>query len=150
MLRNMMVREEGDTLHLLSAVSPEWVGAGKTISVQRAATYFGTVGFRLESTSDTGATLRLSIDRGAAHAPAKVVMHLPWFVDHATATAHGKALAVTAGAVVIPAGVQQVELKWKRVALPEGYPKSYLNAVDQYKREYRAHYEALTGVGEKN
>jgi hypothetical protein len=149
MLRNMMVREEGDTLHLLSAVSPEWVGAGKTISVQRAATYFGTVGFRLESTSDTAATLRLAMDRGGAHAPAKVVLHLPWFVDHATATANGKALPVAAGAVVIPAGVQQVELKWKRVALPKGYPESYLTAVDQYKREYREHYEVLTGVDEK-
>ena len=150
MLRNMMVREEGNTLHLLSAVSPEWVGAGKTIAVSRAATYFGTVGFRLESTSDTAATLRISMDRGGAHAPAKVVMHLPWFVDGATATANGKALPVAAGAVVIPAGVQMVELKWQRVALPEGYPQSYLTAVDQYKREYRAHYEALTGVGEKN
>ena len=77
-------------------------------------------------------------------------MHLPWFVDGATATANGKALPVAAGAVVIPAGVQMVELKWQRVALPEGYPQSYLTAVDQYKREYRAQYEALTGVGEKN
>ena len=33
--------------------------------------------------------------------------------------------------------------------MPKGYPESYLTAVDQYKREYREHYEALTGAGEK-
>ena len=28
LLRNMMVREEGDRLHLLSVVSPDWIGKG--------------------------------------------------------------------------------------------------------------------------
>lgn len=153
MMRNMMVREDGDTLHLLSAVSPDWVGAGKTISVARAATYFGTVGFRLQSTSDTTATLRLTMDRNAPHAPAKVVMHLPWFVNRETARAmaNGKALPVTAGMVMIPAGVDEIDLKWQRIPLPKGYPASYLEAVEQYKREYLKRYEALTGWdGQKN
>lgn len=148
LLRNMMVREDGDTLHLLSAVSPEWVGAGKEIVVERAATYFGTVGLRLEMPTETTATLHLAMDRGSAHAPAKVVMHLPWFVDAktATATANGKPLNVNAGAIVIPAGVQNIDLTWHRVALPEDYPKSYASAVELYKREYRERFERLTGV----
>ncbi|WP_188757567.1 hypothetical protein [Edaphobacter acidisoli] len=153
MLRNMMVREDGDTLHLLSAVSPEWVGAGKTISVERAATYFGTVGFRLESTTDTTAVLRLSIDRSGQHAPGKVVMHLPWFVNRETAhaTANGRTLPVTAGAIVIPVGVEQVNLRWQRLPLPKDYPASYTDAVKQYKQEYLRRYEALTGWdGQKN
>lgn len=152
MLGNMMVREDGDTLHLLSAVSPEWVGAGKEIVVKRAATYFGTVGLRLEMPTDTTATLHLTMDRGGAHAPAKVVMHLPWFVDAkmATAVANGRPLEVTAGTVVIPAGVERVDLTWQRVALPKGYPQSYATAVEQYEREYRTRFERLTGVGEKN
>ena len=148
LLRNMMVREDGDTLHLLSAWSPEWVGAGKEIVVKRAATYFGTVGFRLEMPTDKTATLDLTMDRRSAYAPAKVVMHLPWFVDAktATATANGKPLDVKAGAVTIPADVDRVDLTWSRVALPKDYPNSYTTAVDQYKREYRARFEKLTGV----
>ena len=51
LLRNMLVREQGDELHLLSVVSPEWIGDGKTIAVKQAPTYFGTVAFTLTQPS---------------------------------------------------------------------------------------------------
>ena len=48
LLRSMLVREEGDQLHLLSVVSPAWIGPGKTIAAsQRQLT--GSVAFRLTS-----------------------------------------------------------------------------------------------------
>lgn len=43
LMRNIMVREEGDDLHLLSVLSPEWIGAGKTIAATQVPTYFGPV-----------------------------------------------------------------------------------------------------------
>ena len=41
LLRNMLVREQGHTLHLLSAISPEWLGPGKRIAISGATTRFG-------------------------------------------------------------------------------------------------------------
>ncbi len=49
LLRTMLVREEGNQLHLLSVVSPAWIGKGKTIAVRQAPTYFGPVAFTLSS-----------------------------------------------------------------------------------------------------
>jgi hypothetical protein len=55
-LRNMLVREDGTGLTLMSALSPAWVGHGKTVSVRNAPTNFGRVSFTLES---TGSSARL-------------------------------------------------------------------------------------------
>lgn len=41
LLRDMFVREQGGDLHLLSAISPEWVKDNKSISVNRSPTDFG-------------------------------------------------------------------------------------------------------------
>jgi hypothetical protein len=40
-LRQMFVREEGNDLFLGKAIPRDWLGAGKTCGMQRAATYFG-------------------------------------------------------------------------------------------------------------
>ena len=42
-------REEGNQLHLLSVVSPQWIGKGKTIAVSQAPTNFGPIAFTLSS-----------------------------------------------------------------------------------------------------
>jgi len=146
-LRNMLVRERGRTLHLLSAVSPEWAGAGKQILVQKAATYFGEVGFRLTFKDESSAELDLQMDRAGAYAPDSVVMHLPWFVDAGTATAmaHGRQLKIVAGAVEIPRDASRIELHWKRLPLAANDPTSYADAVVSYKAEYKRRYESLTG-----
>ncbi len=147
LLRNMMVREEGSNLHLLSAVSPEWIGAGKRIRVQRAATYFGTVQFTLRCTSDTSATFDFSLDGNSSYAPAAVVLHIPWFIDPTSfrARAQGKLLPVRAGAVMIPRGVHHIEIHWKKLPLGADDPGSYEEAVARYKAEYLRRYIALTG-----
>lgn len=148
LLRNMLVREQGDTLHLLSAVSPEWIGKGKQIVVKRAPTYLGTVNLRLEMPSDTTATLFLSIDPGSEHPPARVLLHLPWFVDRDTVTAvsDGKPLPVDAGVISLPLNTRRVDLTWHRLSLPAAFPRSYQTAVEQYKLEYRKRFNKLTGV----
>ncbi len=147
LLRNMMVREEGTTLHLLSAISPDWIGAGKRISVGRAATYFGTVQFTLRCKSDTSAALDLSINRNTPYAPAEILLHIPWFIDPASFTAHGqgKLLPVTAGALTIPKGVNHINIHWRKRLLTADDPASYAQAVATYKAEYLRRYVALTG-----
>jgi hypothetical protein len=59
LLRNMMVREEAGSLHLLSAVSPEWIAKGKRIRVSNAPTYFGDIAFDLESPSENTAVMHI-------------------------------------------------------------------------------------------
>lgn len=146
LLRNMMVRERGKTLHLLSAVSPEWIGAGKQITVERAATYFGVVGFRLTMADESSAVLELSIDRSSAYAPEQVIVHLPWFVGGVSATANGNSLTVRSGAIEVPKGATRIEIHWVKKALGTDAPTSYADAVTNYEKEYRRRYEELTGV----
>src|SRR5207248_11708048 len=83
-LRNMMVREQGNDLQLLSVVSPEWVKPGGVISVKRAPTDFGQMNFELKSNTG-GATLVLdnhvvSAPGSNSTGPNSLILHMPWFV----------------------------------------------------------------------
>ncbi len=148
LLRNMMVREEGDSLHLLSAVSPEWIGAGKRIAVERAPTWFGEVGLSLEMPDETSAVLRL---RSAFTTPPKaLVLHLPWFMEVTSVQADGVTLAVSGDAVALPAGTKEVRIAWHRragAAASNTEPMSYEKTVESYKAEYRRRYEHLVETG---
>ena len=64
-------------------VSPEWIGAGKTIAAKQVPTYFGKVAFTLTQPSAQEAVLKL--DPQFTHAPAAIVVHIPWFVDYCKA-----------------------------------------------------------------
>jgi hypothetical protein len=148
LLRNMMLREEGDSLHLLSAMSPAWIGAGKAIHVDRAATYFGLYGFDLRMPSQHQAVLTLRPQFDARFAPRKIVLHLPWFMRTVAIRVDGKAQAVSsAGVVELETNTRTVELTWSRRALPNDMPFSYDDAVTRYKREY-AHRFAQSLHGE--
>jgi hypothetical protein len=136
LLRNMFVREQGRELHLLSVVSPDWIGAGKNIEVEQVPTDFGTVGLRLEQ-PDNGSA-RLAISTQWVDAPERMVLHLPWFMETTSVTADGRTVAVTAGAVSLPAGAHNLEIHWKRRANAPAL--SYQGTVDAYKAEYLRRY----------
>ncbi len=146
LLRSMLVREEGDNLHLLSVVSPEWIGTGKTIAVSQAPTYFGTVAFTLQQPADGEAVLRLNARFTAA--PKQVVVHLPWFVELQSATVDGKAVQAADGALAVPADTKEIRLHW---SLKTNTPHmSYERAVEEYKAEYARRYQILMhGEAEK-
>ena len=139
MLRTMLVREEGADLHLLSVVSPEWIGKGKTIAVSQAPTYFGQVAYTLEQPEAGKAVLHL--DTKFTAAPKQIVVHLPWFVTLTTATVDGKPVKAVNGALVLPATAKEVKLEWE---VASGTPAlSYRAAVDAYKAEYARRYNEL-------
>ncbi|MGZ4816863.1 MAG: hypothetical protein ACXVZV_15725, partial [Terriglobales bacterium] len=151
-LRNMMVREQGNDLHLLSVVSPEWTKPGRTISVKRAPTNFGVVNFDVTFT-DNGASLKLQAPcqelpgstAGRVCIP-RVILHLPWFVETRGVVADGKALQVGDGEVVLPNDAKQVEITWTRK--PNTPELSFVNAVAGYKAEYRRRYEEWQRTGQ--
>ncbi len=139
LLRTMLVREEGNQLHLLSVVSPEWIGAGKKISVRQAPTNFGAIEFSLDQPSADEAVLHLK--SAFTQPPQKIVVHLPWFVDLKSATTDGKPVKATDGALSVPPETKEVRIHW---TLKPGVPRqSYESAVREYKAEYARRYQIL-------
>jgi hypothetical protein len=139
LLRTMLVREEGSQLHLLSVVSPEWIGQGKTISVRQAPTNFGPIAFTLTQPAAGEAVLRL--EPAFTAAPSQIVIHLPWFVDLSTATADGKPIQPVHGALAVSPGVKEIHLHWSVKANTPSL--SYARAVEDYKAEYARRYQLL-------
>lgn len=137
MLRDMMVRSDEGQVHLLSVMSPAWMGAGKTIRVERAPTQFGEVGFTMTQPDDHSA--RIALDMHWRQKPEAIWLHLPWFAKVSGVWVDGKAATDEGGKVRIPAGAREVRIAWTRKAdAPEW---SYDSAVQRYKREYRQHWE---------
>ncbi len=139
LLRSMLVREEGDELHLLSVVSPEWVGVDKTIGVSNAPTYFGTVAYTLEQPTANDAVLHL--DAQFTHAPKEIVLHLPWFMNVKSASADGKPVEVKNGALHLSADTKLARIVWEKSK--ETPPMSYQHTVEEYKIEYARRYNEL-------
>jgi hypothetical protein len=138
-LRNLLVREDGNQLHLLSAISPDWIGAGKTIAVRQTPTWFGPIAFRLEQPSAGEAVLHL--DPAFSKAPQQIVLHLPWFMELHSAIADGKPVAAKGGELDLPAATRTVTLRW---TLRPGTDRlSYASAVSAYEAEYARRYKAL-------
>ncbi|MEA2495832.1 MAG: hypothetical protein QOJ29_3743, partial [Thermoleophilaceae bacterium] len=60
-VRNMLVREAGDGIDLMSALSPTWLKPGESVSVHDAPTTYGKVSFTLRPAGD-GARLEWHAD----------------------------------------------------------------------------------------
>jgi hypothetical protein len=132
-----MLREEGSELHLLSAISPAWIGAGKSLHVARASTYFGGYGFDLKMPTARRAILTLHPQFGAGSAPEKVVLHVPWFMQLVAVRVDGKVQPVSKpGFIELGAEARTVEVTWNRRPSRAESPCSYDEAVSSYKREY--------------
>ncbi len=139
LLRTMLVREEGQQLDLLSVVSPAWIGKGKTIAVRQAATYFGPLDFTLEQPENGEATLHLQA--AFRTPPGAIVVHLPWFVTLASATADGKPVRAENGAISVPWNTRTLALRW---TMRRDTPQlSYEHTVAAYKAEYARRYNTL-------
>jgi hypothetical protein len=74
LLRHMLVREEGDTLHLLSAVPDWWLADGQEIRLEHLPTHFGPLSLTVRGTP---AGVKLDLAAPTRNAPARIVVHLP-------------------------------------------------------------------------
>jgi hypothetical protein len=138
----MLVREQGNDLHLLSVVSPAWLKPGDVIAVKQAPTEFGEVNYELR-TNPGGALLTLS--NRLTTQPQRVVVHLPVGKNVTRVSAGGKGLKVQDSAVVIPAETREVTIRW--TPKPGAHVFSYEKAVADYKAEYRRRHEAFVRTG---
>jgi hypothetical protein len=144
LLRTMLVREEGvpmrGKLHLLSVVSPDWIGKGKEIAVSNAPTWWGNVAFRLTQPAVDEAVLTLAPEFRGPY-PTQIVVHLPWFMDVKSATVDGKPVKPANGSLAIAPTAKEVHLHWSM--RPDAPHMSYDRAVDDYKAEYARRYQQL-------
>jgi hypothetical protein len=74
MLRHMLVHEDGDTLHLLSAVPDWWLGEGREIRAERLPTHFGEMSLLVRGTASG---VRVELMPPARQRPKRTVLHLP-------------------------------------------------------------------------
>ena len=72
-VRNHLLREDGETLHVLGGASREWFASGKKISFKEMATYFGSVSVQSYST-EIGCTV--SVEGNWRKAPDKLILHI--------------------------------------------------------------------------
>jgi hypothetical protein len=136
-LRDMLVREDEGQVHLLTVMSPAWMGAGKTIRVERAPTEFGRVGFTL--TQPDGRAAKIELQTQWRKQPEAVLLHLPWFANVSKVTVDGKPAEPSHGMVRIPADAHEVLLKWTRKSDAPDW--SFAQAVRAYEQEYRRRYQ---------
>jgi hypothetical protein len=144
LLRTMLVREageEGGQLHLLSIVSPQWIGKGKEIAVSNAPTWFGKAAFRLTQPAENEVVLALAPNFDPGRAPKQIVVHLPWFMNVRGVTVDGKPVHPAGGTLVVAPNAKEIHWRW---AVRSGAPHmSYDRAVADYKTEYARRYEEL-------
>jgi calcineurin-like phosphoesterase family protein len=74
LLRHMLVHEDGNDLHLLTAVPDWWLDDGEHIRIERLPTWFGEISLEITGTTK-GVEVRL--DGPTREKPARIILHLP-------------------------------------------------------------------------
>jgi hypothetical protein len=143
LIRNMLVREYKSELHLFSAVSPEWLGAGKSIDVKEEPTNFGLVSASMRLAND-GLTVNLSNQFRSA--PAKIVLHIPWFYEVTSAEVDGHSVAVHNSGIEVSPDSKTVRLRGR--VRSSDRVLSYDLAVKDYKAEYARRFTRFLRTGE--
>jgi len=142
LLRDMLVREQGRDLHLLSAISPEWVKDGGQIVVRRAPTEFGQVNYTAKFTRE-GATI--DFENHLTSPMDKILLHVPWFARVNFVRVDGSRAEVQNGVIVLPSNVSRMEIGWSRLSLAKKL--SFEETVRTYELEYRRRYEEFLSSG---
>lgn len=136
LIRNMMLLEKGNELHLLSALSPEWVREGELITVKQAPCNFGLIDFQLVFGKDKAV---MTINTNFRNKPDKLFIHLPWFMNVTEVFADGNRTAVKNSRISVPVNTKVIEIQWNKKSDSPGL--SFQNTVDEFKKEYIRRYE---------
>jgi hypothetical protein len=75
LLRNMLVREDGDRLVLAQAVPQHWLADGEQVAVLDAPTHFGKVSYTIQSRVNQG-RIAVTLDPAKRRPPKAIVLHL--------------------------------------------------------------------------
>ena len=75
LLRNMLVREENNTLILAQAAPEHWLQDGKKIEVLNAPTYFGDISYTINSSAKSG-SISVKLSPPTREMPEKILFYL--------------------------------------------------------------------------
>jgi Glycosyl-hydrolase family 116, catalytic region len=143
LIRNMLVREYKNELHFFSAVSPDWLGAGKSIDVTEEPTNFGPVSASMRLASNV---LTVNLANHFRSAPAKIIIHIPWFYEATSVEVDGRSVAVHDAGIEVSADAKTIQLRGGMRSNEQAL--SYSNAVKEYKAEYASRYSKFLQTGE--
>lgn len=76
LVRNLLVFEAGEDLHLLGGLPAQWIVPGRPVVVERTPTRFGPVSLRVEA-EDSQVRVRIRRDLNWPWQPQRVLLHLP-------------------------------------------------------------------------
>jgi hypothetical protein len=142
LIRNSLVREHGNQLHLLSCLAPAWVLPGSQIRCLRAPTALGQVSFIFDIQQGKG---HLQIRPPRHTSLAAFVVHLPPFWNLKGVQCDGKPVAVKSPhSVTLPPNAYAVDLEWDE--LPHDIP-SYHTTVQDFVKSQQLH---IDQTGSKN
>jgi hypothetical protein len=131
LIRNMMVREEGNDIHLLSAISPYWIREGEEILVKDAPTYFGDVGLHLEVTGNK--SFEITLDAEWNDELNNIYLHIPWFLGPAAASVDGENVQIVDNSIQLNRDSRKIMVRWDKKIEQE---LNYQEAVNIYLHKY--------------
>jgi hypothetical protein len=94
LVRNLMVVERGEELHLMSGVPEEWLRPGAELKLDRTPTRFGPVTLRAEISEEGTVTLRIRQDTAWRLRPERCTVHLPERTHFRSLRLEGKPLKI--------------------------------------------------------
>ncbi len=97
-LRNMVVREQKDEIHLLSCIPLHWLDSGQRILIEEAYTHFGKTGFWVNAKEET---LQVTINPPRRNPPARMVVHFPNDLKIEAVVMNGKEIPVSLNGSVV-------------------------------------------------
>ena len=143
LIRNMLVREYKDELHLFSVLSPDWAKTGKVVGILGAPTIFGPVTANLRF-EEHGFSVELS--NAFWKAPSSTVIHIPWFFEATGVIVDGKNVAVKDDAIVVSPAAKSIKVSGRyRDPLSQ---LSFAKTVEDYKAEYARRYAHFLRTGD--
>lgn len=136
LIRNMLLREFGNELHLFSAISPEWIKPGKTIKLSNGITYFGKISMEYRVKKD-GAEIDLKTQ--FRKKPEKIYLHIPYFVKISKAIVDNKIIKIKKlkydSAIIIPSSAKKIIFKWKIILTKQ---LNFKNAARSLLKKYHS------------
>ncbi len=134
LLRKMLVREEGRSLHLFSVLSPEWIERPDArITFSEAPTTFGRVGARLSCVAEDTVLIRIFPEWDQP--PDEVVIHIPWYRKVINHSAGELRDGMTGSVLVLSPDEGSVRIQWRTTVEPPAY--SFEKAVEDLMSEYK-------------
>lgn len=132
-IRNMLVREEGTRLHLLSSVSPEWLKPGVSLRLRSMPTRFGPLHLTIDCKRHAAEIL---LETAFFEKPSELTLHLPWFVNLKSAQSGGKKLQVRENSLLLEPESQLVRLRWDRRNIPVSFERISRRFETEFERRY--------------